>query len=244
MPDEDGPNTKSEPGTEGEPADSGQEQAKFDFLFDVGAARIWEASAELLDKLSDARPAWGGPHPRLAVVRSLDGVLTFLRTIDLDDPGDRSRPLGEFLGALNELEQGRLPELLRPATKDGRRPVSLRERTVQAQAVAVAEMLEQKTGMKLEAADAEVGKTLQEEGFPMGKLTTPNGKVVAGWREKLHLRDCDPWHRWVYEQMLFGAANLPPAADDDTRHVLRKKLLGQLGEEVRNRRGLGKRREE
>ena len=98
--------------------------------------------------------------------------------------------------------------------------------------------------MAKEAADIEVGKVLHKAGLQMGKLTTPIEKVIAGWRNKLNLSECDPGHRWVYETMLVSFEAMPPATDDSSRHALRRELLALLAEEVRNRGGLRQPREE
>src|SRR3954447_16915689 len=87
--DEGGPSTRREPATEGEPADHGQGQAKVVYVADCFAVHLADAVAELLGKLSDAKELWDRGSRLDAVGCDITAAMTFLRTVDPDDPNDR-----------------------------------------------------------------------------------------------------------------------------------------------------------
>jgi hypothetical protein len=216
-------------------------RCRVEYVLEPAARLKLTALDELLDALSAARPLWDGRHPRRAAGAALAAVLTFLRKADASDPGDRHRPIGELLGALQDLERGSVPNLLKPAKLRGRPPLPVTMSTLRSQCVALADLLVRDTDMTPDDADRAVANLLNKQGISLGALDTSPKKGFASWRKRLRRTNCPPDERWVYDTMISRIPAMPAEADVERRLQRRRQLMTMLEVELEqiNREGAG-----
>jgi hypothetical protein len=102
----------------------------------------------------------------------------------------------DLLYAFEDLKRGRQPELFSPpagaARGRGRRPPSIRECLLRADAIAAAEALE-RCGLSADEANRRIASVVRNYGMRLGtQVSRTDANVVRGWRENLNRRGRTP----------------------------------------------------
>ena len=130
----------------------------------------------LVDRLREAAKVYAGNN-RLGAGKSLGAVINYFDEMGL--PQDLGAPLFALLAALNDLENGKQPDMLKASSPPHRPPDEIVPQLVMAQAAAAMQLL-------TDAGDSnEVAARAVARADKWGGENHPAWTEIVGWREKL-----------------------------------------------------------
>ena len=148
----------------------------------IDGDRVLEAALQLIRVMHCQGQSYRWDF-RFPVMEVLSAMLPLAWELNTLDRVIASRTTMGLMIALEDLERGRVPELLRPAKPKRRSRASRREWYLRAFAAGCLEVLIA-AQMPDEEAKHFVGHILAINEFPLGRISTPPALVVADWRKR------------------------------------------------------------
>lgn len=107
-------------------------------------------------------------------------------------------PLAQLMRALDDLDDGKVVAMLKPAVFAARSPDGGAVQAIRAVAALTLDRLVT-LGFPARAVAGEVARTLAQAGFAVGRGTDAGGKTVASWRYRLRRERAKGVERDIYE---------------------------------------------
>lgn len=121
-------------------------------------------------------------NSRGAAITALQGAITFINSVPHFALDNLALPLTQLMGALHDLDSGRVLPMVKPAQIDNRKPEASFRKVIRAFAIFSIEEL-MNHGMSLEQACKFVRQGLARASVPIGgQPSTPEWKTIKGWR--------------------------------------------------------------